>query len=493
MVKVPRKSDIRVKKTAPGQPQLSKDVSLEAFGGGTSAERVASAARGAAESISGLAIQQRARADKIKVKDETGNLSAWENDYLNNPKTGVLNRKGENSFTIPDEFEEAFNGQVKEMEGRLTNEGQRVAFNDISTNYRNSMLEKINKHVSNETETYENNKTNALIENESLNAINAFDDPKRIDESIERQRITIREYGSDNGLPKEQVELMTFNALSKTHIGVVDNLISTDSDEAKRYYKENKSEINQADMTEADLDKKINTVQKANVQNLVDDFEEKLNNDELTPPFIDSMRVPVSEGGVGDKVANTYLRKLQATQKAELNEIANFKTVQHKEDKEYSNLVDKLIDDDTDNFTMKQVLTDAYIDGSLTKAEKQKLNKIRTLLKDVDLNKNPTWNPFKAIFRDSKKQINALLDRSKFEDKNITDALRRLIDYDINMDKDDKEMEFATNEIIKEEQRKVNPPDWAQYKKDDIIDTQRGPGKVIGFYPDGEPNVELLN
>ena len=289
----------------------------------------------------------------------------------------------------------------------------------------------------------------------------------------------------------------------------------------ENYFKENKSEINQSDLNEAGLEKAIKTVQSANKEKILDDLEGKLIDRNLTPEDVLDVSRPVAQGGIGMKSARSYIDRIKRIQNAELNEIADILGVKTREDIEYIGLVDKLIDDTVDNFTMKQVLVDAYIDGGLTTQEQRKLDRIRKILKKVEKSKegessfsvgkaliasNPViapvagfalateseWNPFKGFFSSSIEQAKSLLEDTKFSDKAISDALRKIIDYDINMDKNGEELEEAVGQIVKEEQQKVNPPEWSKYKEGDVINTLRGPAKITGFYPDGEPDVELL-
>ena len=236
MVKVPRVTGPEVRPTAPPNVRLSRDIPLEALGAGASFRERSAAERELAGSLGAFALNEKRRADRIKVRESRSKIAEFQTNYLYDPEKGVLNRLGENSFTIPDEFEGAFNQKIQEIEEGLGNQQQRDAFSEIAQNSRVSMLEKINKHVSGQTVAYNKNVMQSGLINESNLAINGFDDLTNINESIRNQKIIIKEFAQDNGLPEEWVEQKTFDALSKTHIGVINNLISFDSDEARKLF-----------------------------------------------------------------------------------------------------------------------------------------------------------------------------------------------------------------------------------------------------------------
>ncbi len=453
MVKVPRISDTRVKKTAPSRPRLSTDAPLEAFGGGASAAARSDAARGLASDVSNIILRERKKADDAQFNEKSAEFGQLEISLGEERNKN----KGKDALGYPERENEARDQGQQKILNSITNRRVKRRLQSEAISFSLSGQKATQNYVSAEIDKYDRNSLKASVDNNRIVALNSGDD-KDIQNSIIVNDNKIREYGKTHGLSDDEIELSAFNATSVTHAENIERLLGINTDEAKVYYNVHKLEINQKALSISDLERKIKILNDVRTKEIQDKFEGKLEEGTLTPEEVLEKSGPVSEGGIGNTIANRYLKRIKSTQDAQLTEIASIKTVQLKQDKEYINLVDKLIDDRVDNFTMKQALVDAYIDGSLTTAEKKKLSKIRTILKDVDLNKNTSpWNPFTTWFRNSTKRIDGLLDRSKFKDADVTSALRKIIDYDIGVDKDEKEMESATNQVIKEEQIKKDP------------------------------------
>ena len=58
---------------------------------------------------------------------------------------------------------------------------------------------------------------------------------------------------------------------------------------------------------------------------------------------------------------------------------------------------------------------------------------------------------------------------------------------------DDGEDDTKAAELIIEQEKKVQNPQWNNFKEGDIIDLPDGrSAKVVGFFPDNEPDVEII-
>lgn len=462
MVKVPRISQDRVQTAPLGGISVRTGAPIEAFGGGQGVEDVSRAVSGVTKEIRDIALREKRRADNAKNLDSAGQLSAFENTFMND----ALSRRGENAFSLPEEFNEKYQAQSEEIAKGLVNDEQRASFAALSQSYKFSMDERINTHVRRETETYYNEKANSLIVNEMNNAINSWDNPLRVQESLDRQRASILQQGADTGKSEEWVQAKTSDAISSTHIGIIDNMISTDSDLAKEYFKANKKEINQKNMNPADLDKKIATLQRQNIFQIEDGLYDKLNDETLTAADVEAVSQPVEQGGIGSKRAKVLLRDIKRTQESKLDEVAESEGREKAEDLVYVDLIDQLIDDKVDNFAMKQILVEAFANKDLSTKERKRLKNISELLKttkgiqkDIEFlgQDNSLWSFLTGGFKISVESIKKKLKESGIEDSEISQALKKIIDYDVLIDKTPEELYKATNQILLEERVKKRP------------------------------------
>ena len=394
MPTVPKLTENRIRQTPVPGVRVSTQLDPEASGYGPSAKKTTKAARDLAVKVENIALAEKQKADKIKVRDASAKMAEFENDFLFNPQTGAINKKGENSFTIPEEFNEAYNEKIEEINSSLANRTQKMAFTGIAQQYHSSIERTINKYISGERLEYDMQVTESVLENESTAAINSYENLERVALAMDRIETTIVDFSKTNGMPEEWEKAKIFDAKNKIHIGVVDNLLTKNTAAAIEYYKSNKEEINQKDLTEYELTKKINAFQKMNVYKLEDALFDKIIEGTATVDDVLSISMPVEEGGIGSKRAKVIVDKIKSQQKSKLKNalaLIDGSGISEKEAITYIDLVDKLLSKDTDNFNAKQLLVDALADGVVDSEEGKNINKIKGLLADVNFNNTRGW------------------------------------------------------------------------------------------------------
>ncbi len=448
MPRVPKSGERVGQSSVPGV-RVSTRGNSEAFGFGPSAQRVSNEMQNANSETLKIIQAEKTKADKVRDRDARSKMAEFSNEFLYNKDTGALNRRGESAFSVPDEFNEAYNKKYNEIRDSLASEDQRAAFEETALQYRLDMDRAINIHVSKQTQVYDEDRTEALVTNERQAAINSFDDPKRIALSLARQVKAIKEQGTDSGKPKEWVDAQITDSLSKTHVGVIENLILTDTRKAREYFNANKSQINQDNLNPYDLEQKILAFQTANSKKLRDDLEEKILDGTADPGEIKALGKDVEAGGIGAHEAGVLLKRMKDGQAADVKNAIKG----DKDAKKFNKIVDKLIGDDVDNYNMKQELIEAWSSGGIDKEERNNLNRIRKLMEDA------TFKPsiFSWGFKKSAKQLKDRLEGAGFGDEDVKGALIKLINYNDDGKKDPEDMDNAARAILKEKQIKKNP------------------------------------
>lgn len=389
-IRVPRASDTRVKKTAPGAPRLSTDAPLEAFGGGASAAAKSEATRGLASDVSKLILQERKKADDAQFNEKSGELGQLE---IQLGKERDKNR-GKDALGYPEKENEARDQGQQKILSSITNRRVKRRLQSEAISFSLSGQKATQNHVSAEIDKYDRNSLKASVENNRIVALNSGDD-KAIQNSITVNENRIKEYGKSHGLSDDEIDLSTFNATSETHAQNIGRLIQIDTNAAKEYYDVHKKEINQKSLSEADLDKKIKAYEKVNVSEIEDSLNDDLLNDSLTPEKVLSVSQEASLGGIGSKKALSYLKKLKQIQDGKIKVILD----DDDSSKEYVKLVDRLISSAKDNFEFKQILVDSWADGFLNEKEKNDLRGLSDKFVELEKQANPNWfwNPIRAF------------------------------------------------------------------------------------------------
>lgn len=180
--------------------------------------------------------EEKRKADQIATMDADSELAATSTDLLNNPQTGALNRRGRDAFGTPETTLKAFNDRAGEIEKRLTNDEQRLAFRQARLSRQRSLDDTLQRHVSQEIRSYDDQTTNGFVSTEIGAAITEYQDPQRIALAAERVRAAVADHGARNGQPPEAVQAGTEKALNELHAGVIDRMLANGQDQAAQDY-----------------------------------------------------------------------------------------------------------------------------------------------------------------------------------------------------------------------------------------------------------------
>jgi len=164
--------------------------------------------------------EEQRKADEIAVMSARRRLTEFENSTLYDPKTGALNRKGRDSFGLPEQINPEFDKQVTQIESEL-NDRQKRVFRRIAEESRSRLDTTVQRHVFQERQKYDTDETNNFVKTERDSAVFNYLDPRRVEASIENQIAAINAYASRNGRGAEWTKSEVENARSKTYLGII--------------------------------------------------------------------------------------------------------------------------------------------------------------------------------------------------------------------------------------------------------------------------------
>jgi len=188
--------------------------------------------------------EERDRADEIAVREAETTLGQWENQRLY-ADNGALAQKGKNALGLPDQVGQDYQKLVGELEQGLTTPRQKWAFRRVAMQRGVNLDTTIQRHVFNETQTYERNTLEASVANSvNLAVANALD-PRRVSQELDRAVTAIQASAPRLGFSPEQVQQQVGNARSATHEGVINRLLVNGQDQAAQaYFDAAKEQIN---------------------------------------------------------------------------------------------------------------------------------------------------------------------------------------------------------------------------------------------------------
>lgn len=258
---------------------------------------------------------EQKRQSEIAILEADRKLSSWTTTTLHDPKTGALNRKGKDSFGLPDEVMPAFDKNVEEMEKGLTNDAQRQSFRRLASQRRGEIDQTVLRHVSGEMRNFENQELDSYIKNANSAALA---NPNVAGNEIERQRLAIGSYADRNGLGPEWFKLKFGEAASGTHLGVVDGLLARGQDQqAQAYYTTNGSQFLGEDRARAEKALEVGTMRGAS-QRAADSITTEYNEPSAMIAAVEQIKDPKLRDATEERVQRK-IRFLADVNKKELD------------------------------------------------------------------------------------------------------------------------------------------------------------------------------
>lgn len=228
---VPKSNIGTVQQRALPNQRLTTDAPAAAFGGG---QPVFDAAQK-------FIAQEQENADQLVTTEVFAKLKQAKNDLIFNPDTGLMNRKGKEAFGAPDEFLPQFDKNVEDITKDLSQRQQAKVQRLVMTE-RVDFDETLNKHMTRERITYDEESTKSGLMAAQDEAIKNYDNNDKIINSLDSQAALIQAQAKRNGLGDDWVRTQTAQLASKTHSGVISRQLANGEDlRATQYYNDNKA------------------------------------------------------------------------------------------------------------------------------------------------------------------------------------------------------------------------------------------------------------
>lgn len=205
-------------------------TSLETFGGGQRTAQGFQAAQGMVKAGTELIAEEKKKADSVQVTQAYADAVKAKNDLMYNPKSGAINRRGQDAFGVMDEFMPQFDSRMDEIEGRLGNDDQKALFREIRIKQKMDFDGDLQRHTFKESQEFENETMKYGIEAAREDGVLNFQTPGKVGESLTTQRAIILNYAKNTGRSAEWTEMALKQAESDTHKDVIGRMLANGDD-----------------------------------------------------------------------------------------------------------------------------------------------------------------------------------------------------------------------------------------------------------------------
>ena len=226
-------------------PEVSRPVALpEGAAGGFEAKAMQQAGRmlgDIADEGVRIALDMRQKADDAAVLEVANSWDERTTKYLNDPDTGLFNRKGKGAKGMSGEATEWFGKLESDLMKGLENENQRSLFSKYILRNRSSKVDSIARHERTEFQNYRVDVTNQAVTN-AVNTIAAnYADDEIFEAQLDTAENALLTLLSDQG---EEVVAAKVKALhSAAHEARLAQWLEADPKAAEQYFKTHKDSI----------------------------------------------------------------------------------------------------------------------------------------------------------------------------------------------------------------------------------------------------------
>lgn len=242
MAIIPRYDESQVQTTGLPTPR-AQGLGPDAFGAG-----IAQGLGEGAEVAFHVAKQEKAKADSAAVAGRIAEAQNYTIDYLTNPETGLLNKKGKDAIGIETKALQDFDKRSGEILQSLTNKTQQQAFVQHTAEQRNHFMLQVNRHERAETEKYHISEAGAHVDATLKMASLNYQDPKLFNQNVTELKTAAANYSMLNGWGQEQASGFEGEVLSKAYENAIHQLADRDPGRAMEWFNKDKDKLEPAAM-----------------------------------------------------------------------------------------------------------------------------------------------------------------------------------------------------------------------------------------------------
>lgn len=249
MPRVPRIEPNRVRETAEPTVRNTATPDIAAFGGGSAAQGAFEASGKLAKQAGDIYDDMRAQVVKTETKAHELPLSQLQSQI----EVSVSQMKGKNAVGATDFAKENWDKGVDDLLKGIDDPDVKAAIQASANNKFAKVYDSSLKHTGKEFQSYQNQAQESFVQTVRNDAIKNYQDPAAVKEGLTKQVQSIMDHGRTQGWDKATTDAALDNAVSQTHLGVVNRMIADDVDMvASDYFKKFKDQMTEKDFLTAE-------------------------------------------------------------------------------------------------------------------------------------------------------------------------------------------------------------------------------------------------
>lgn len=186
--------------------------------------------------------REQAYADELRVEDAVNQLRERQLDLTLGQQNGFTNVKGRNVLPGPDgqglsqRYTQQFEDVARELEGTLANDAQKALFRRYAARSGIEFRSALMRHENAEIENWRKSVLDGVVAVESDNAAKNWNNPEAINLSRSRIDLNLARLREAEGIPADQLEKLRGEAMTRLHMGVINQMVGNRQvDAAARY------------------------------------------------------------------------------------------------------------------------------------------------------------------------------------------------------------------------------------------------------------------
>jgi hypothetical protein len=231
-VKIPRMSEDRV------QEQSLPNVGFNVRGADFGQENIQQYEKGV-QGILGeaekIALKAQKEADESVQLEAGSRLAQFE--LTQNQR--IRETRGKNALGLDKAYQDDYSKMQNEMAAMAKNPRQKAMIGRLMLSTDSQLRNNISAHTSKEMEAVYENQSAAMVEMDRTAAVDSMN-PKRVAESIGKQKAIVEQLGAKKGWSKEELALNQTEVEKSTYVSYIQRMADTDADMARKMVEEHK-------------------------------------------------------------------------------------------------------------------------------------------------------------------------------------------------------------------------------------------------------------
>jgi hypothetical protein len=196
------------------------------------------------------ALRQQKDLNEAAVWKAYTDLSTKERDYLYNPETGLMNKRGSDALGASTFGAKTIGSMAEKISGGLENDEQRRLFQKMYQRRMDSTLDGLSRFESEQRRTYQDQVAGGVIKSAQQDAASRWNDPGYINQTAEIASLAMKGNLLSKGMPAEAIDAEVKALQSGIWKESIQAAVASSPLQAKQLLEQNRDKLTGSDVVE---------------------------------------------------------------------------------------------------------------------------------------------------------------------------------------------------------------------------------------------------